>query len=64
MDFKDLLNRAKEIRKKYALLEMKKYGKIWTREQIMQGLVVDVGELMEFIMAKEGSGKLKILMQN
>lgn len=54
MDFKQLLHRATEIRKRYSDLEIKKYGKTWTNSQIMEGFVGDVGDLMKLVMAKEG----------
>lgn len=54
MDFKQISQKAIEIRSKYSELEKKKYGKEWTREQIAQGFVVDVGDLMRLVMAKEG----------
>jgi len=54
MDFKKLQQRAVEIRKKYREFELKKVGKSWNREQLMEGFVVDIGELMEIVMAKEG----------
>ncbi|KKR11919.1 MAG: MazG nucleotide pyrophosphohydrolase [Candidatus Woesebacteria bacterium GW2011_GWA1_39_21] len=54
MDFKQLQNRALEIRRKYSDLEKMKYGKEWTREQIVQGFVGDVGDLVKLIMAKDG----------
>lgn len=54
MDIKELSKRAIEIKERYHELEMKKYGKKWTNSQIMEGFVVDVGELTETVMAKEG----------
>lgn len=54
MDFKQIIARAVEIRKRYSELELKKYGKKWTKEQVVQGLVGDVGDLMKLVMAKEG----------
>lgn len=54
MEFKDLQKKALELREKYAQFEKKTYGKEWTREQLMQGFVVDLGEFMELVMAKEG----------
>lgn len=54
MELKDLIRRAVKVRKKYAELEMKKYGKKWTNAQIAQGFVGDVGDLMKLVMAKEG----------
>lgn len=54
MEFKQIIERAKEIRKKYGELELKKYGKSWTRENHVQGLVGDIGDLMKLVMAKQG----------
>ena len=54
MDFQELNQKALQIRKKYILLEKKDFGRSWTKVQIMQGLVTDIGELMELIMTKEG----------
>ena len=54
MDFKQLQDRALRIRQMYSEVEMKKYGKEWTREQIVQGFVGDVGDLVKLVMSKEG----------
>ena len=54
MEFKDLQQKAIDNKNRYHLLEEKKYGRRWTTSQIMQGFVVDVGELMQLVMAKEG----------
>jgi len=54
MQFQEVIERAKEVRAKYAELETKKYGKSWTPAQIAQGFVGDVGMLMKLVMAKEG----------
>ena len=54
MEFKEIIKRAVDIKKKYAELEKEKYGKLWTKEQNVQGFVTDVGELMELVTAKEG----------
>lgn len=54
MDFRQIIARAVEIRKRYSELEVKKYGKKWTKEQRVQGFVGDVGALMKLVMAKEG----------
>ena len=32
--------------------EQRRTGRTWTREEIMQGFVVDVGDLMKLVMAK------------
>lgn len=54
MDFKQISQKAIKVRDKYSELEKKKYGNEWTREQIAQGFVGDVGDLVKLIMAKEG----------
>ena|SRR5438034_568328 len=59
MDIKQLSKRAMEVREKYSEFERKKTGKEWTRLNLMEGFVVDVGELMEIIMAKEGTRELE-----
>ena len=35
-------------------MEKKKYGREWTREEIAQGLVGDIGDLMKLVLAKSG----------
>jgi NTP pyrophosphatase (non-canonical NTP hydrolase) len=54
MDFKQLSEKAIEVRNKYSELEIKKYGKEWTKEQIAEGFVGDVGDLMKLVLAKSG----------
>lgn len=54
MDFTDLQKKAIKIKEKYHELELKKYGKKWTREQCVSGLVVDIGELVELSMVESG----------
>lgn len=54
MEMKNLAQRASEIKALYSKMEMEQYGKKWTDAQVMEGFVVDVGELMEIVMAKQG----------
>jgi NTP pyrophosphatase (non-canonical NTP hydrolase) len=54
MEFKDLSEIAMSVRKSYETFEEKRYGKSWSREQLAQGFVGDVGDLMKLVMAKEG----------
>lgn len=54
MELNDLIARAKEIRERYKKFETRETGRAWTRAEVAQGFVVDVGELMELVMAKEG----------
>lgn len=55
MDLAALTDRATAIRDRYAALETQLHGKPWTREQLMAGFVVDVGDLMRLVMAKSGA---------
>ena len=54
MELDDLTQKALTIRAKYAQFEEQTYGKKWTGEQLAQGFVGDVGDLMKLIMAREG----------
>ena len=58
MNFQEVQNRALEVRKMYEDFETKSYGKSWTREQIAQGFVGDVGDLMKLVLAKSGVRKI------
>ncbi len=54
MHIQELSQKANHIKDLYSEMEIKKFGKKWTDSQIMEGFVVDVGELMELMMAKDG----------
>jgi len=54
MNFKELSQKAIKIRNAYSILEKKKYGREWTKEQIAEGLVGDIGDLMKLVLAKNG----------
>lgn len=54
MSLASLSVRAKRVRKLYARLEAKRGGRAWTRAELAQGFVGDVGDLMKLVMAKEG----------
>jgi len=43
-----------QIRQRFAAQEQAGNGRAWTRAEIMQGFVVDVGGLMKLVMAKSG----------
>jgi NTP pyrophosphatase (non-canonical NTP hydrolase) len=53
-DIKDLQNRALAIRQKYEEYEQRRIGRTWSTKDLAMGFVVDLGELIELIMAKEG----------
>ena len=55
MHLEQLSDRALEIRQRFAALERARSHREWTREEIMQGFVVDVGDLMRLVMAKSGA---------
>jgi len=55
MELAQLTERALQIRQGFAAYEQRRTGRTWTREEIMQGFVVDVGDLMKLVMAKNGA---------
>ena len=55
MELARLTERAMEIRRCYAALETARRGRPWTNEELMQGFVGDVGDLMKLVMAKSGA---------
>jgi NTP pyrophosphatase (non-canonical NTP hydrolase) len=55
MEFSQLSDRAMQIRQRFAAYEQHRTGRTWTREEIMQGFVGDVGDLMKLVMAKAGA---------
>ncbi len=54
MDIRDLAQKAVYIKSLYTKMEKEKYGTTWTDAHVMEGFIVDVGELMEVVMAKQG----------
>lgn len=58
MELTQLTERAMQIRQCFAAYEQRRTGRIWTREEIMQGFVVDVGDLMKLVMAKAGARRV------
>jgi NTP pyrophosphatase (non-canonical NTP hydrolase) len=55
MELSQLTGRAMQVRQCFAAYEQRRTGRTWTREEIMQGFVVDVGDLMKLVMAKAGA---------
>jgi NTP pyrophosphatase (non-canonical NTP hydrolase) len=55
MELAQLSARALQIRDCFAAHEQRHAGRAWTREEIMQGFVGDVGDLMKLVMAKAGT---------
>jgi NTP pyrophosphatase (non-canonical NTP hydrolase) len=58
MDLSELSDRAMQIRQCFAAYEQRRTGRTWSREEIMQGFVVDVGDLMKLVMAKAGARRV------
>ncbi len=54
MTIQEAVARAVEVREKYAQLEKQNTGKPWTRQELFEGFVGDVGDLAKLVMAKEG----------
>jgi NTP pyrophosphatase (non-canonical NTP hydrolase) len=54
VELERLQQRAVEIRRQYAELERKRYGRSWSREEIALGFVGDVGDLVKLVMAENG----------
>lgn len=54
MDFKQIEERALQVRSKYHQLEIARMGREWTLSELTEGFVGDVGSLMKLVMAKEG----------
>lgn len=54
MEFRELVQRALDIRKQYDQKEIQLYGSSWTNEEIAIGFVGDVGDLAKLILAQNG----------
>jgi NTP pyrophosphatase (non-canonical NTP hydrolase) len=48
------IQRAVQVRQGYAELERKNYGRSWTNQEVVLGLVGDVGDLAKLVTAMEG----------
>ncbi|WP_206686074.1 MazG nucleotide pyrophosphohydrolase domain-containing protein [Kribbella qitaiheensis] len=42
------------VRRKYAAFEERRYGRSWSREELMLGFLGDVGDLAKLVQGKEG----------
>ena len=54
VDFKQMQAKARGVRARYAAMEVARYGRAWTREEIMLGFLGDVGDLAKLVQGKEG----------
>lgn len=55
MELSQLTERALQIRTAFAARARREGARPWTREEVMQGFVGDVGDLMKLTMAKAGA---------
>jgi NTP pyrophosphatase (non-canonical NTP hydrolase) len=54
MHLSELTRRAVALRARFAVAETARGGPPWSRAELAQGFVGDVGALMKLVMAKEG----------
>ena len=54
MKLSDLERSALQLNELYEQLEIKRYGRIWTTEELALGFVGDVGDLAKLIQANAG----------
>jgi NTP pyrophosphatase (non-canonical NTP hydrolase) len=54
MQLSDLEKSALQLNELYEQLEIKRYGRIWTTEELALGFVGDVGDLAKLIQANAG----------
>jgi NTP pyrophosphatase (non-canonical NTP hydrolase) len=58
MNFSDLEASALKLNELYERLEIKRYGRVWTTEEVALGFVGDVGDLAKLIQASAGVRKI------
>ncbi|NLA68284.1 MAG: nucleotide pyrophosphohydrolase [Gammaproteobacteria bacterium] len=54
MNFSDLEQAALQLNDLYEQLEVKRYGRVWSTEELALGFVRDVGDLAKLIQANAG----------
>lgn len=54
MNLSDLETAAVKLNALYEQLEIRKYGRVWTVEELTLGFIGDVGDLAKLIQAREG----------
>ncbi|HEY0475137.1 MAG TPA: MazG nucleotide pyrophosphohydrolase domain-containing protein [Kribbella sp.] len=54
MEFEEMRAAARAVRREYAALEERRYGRSWSREELMLGFLGDVGDLAKLVQGKEG----------
>ncbi|TCO45044.1 hypothetical protein EV646_109219 [Kribbella antiqua] len=54
MELEDVVRRAREVRSRYALLEVARYGREWSTADLMNGFMGDVGDLAKLVAVHSG----------
>ena len=54
MSFSDLEKAALQLNELYEQLEVKRYGRVWTTQELALGFMGDVGDLAKLIQADAG----------
>lgn len=54
MDFKKIIERTKEVHKKYVESDKRRLGKEWERGEYVKAFAADVGDLVKLTMGKDG----------
>ncbi len=54
MDFKKIIERTKEVHKKYVESDKRRLGKEWRRGEYVKAFTADVGDLVKLTMGKDG----------
>jgi NTP pyrophosphatase (non-canonical NTP hydrolase) len=54
VEFAQMQAQARRVRAQYAAAELARYGREWSREEIMLGFLGDVGDLAKLVQGKEG----------
>lgn len=59
MNFADLEKSALRLNELYEQLEIRRYGRVWTTEELALGFMGDVGDLAKLIQANAGIRKME-----
>ena len=54
MEFAEMQEQARTVRRLYAAEEARRYGRSWNDEELMLGFLGDVGDLAKLVQAHEG----------
>ena len=54
MEFAEMQEQARVVRRLYAAEELRRYGRSWNDEELMLGFLGDVGDLAKLVQGKAG----------